>query len=32
MNGAEMAIGAIAVELKGETGVKSVQEYHGLDF
>ena len=32
MNGAEMAVGAIAVELKGETGVKSMQEYHGLDF
>ena len=32
MNGAEMAVGAMAVELKGETGVKSMQEYHGLDF
>ncbi len=32
MNGAEMAVGAIAVELKGDTGVKSMQEYHGLDF
>ncbi len=32
MNGAEMAVGAMAVELKGETGVKSMQEYHGLEF
>jgi len=32
INGAEMAIGAIAAELKGDIGVKSMQEYHGLEF
>ena len=32
MNGAEMAIGAIGVERKGEMGVKSMQEYHKLEF
>lgn len=32
MNGAEMAIGAIAVKRKGDNGVKSLQEYHTLEF
>ena len=32
MNGAEMAVGAITVKLQGETKVKSMQEYHGLEF
>jgi carbamoyl-phosphate synthase large subunit len=32
INGAEMAIGAIGVERKGGIDVKSMQEYHGLDF
>ncbi len=31
MNGAEMSIGAIAVERKGSIDVKSMQEYHGLE-
>ncbi len=32
MNGAEMAIGAMQVELKGSMDVKSMQEYHTLEF
>ena len=30
INGAEMAVGAIAVKKKGDIGVKSMQEYHKL--
>jgi len=32
MNGAEMAIGAIAAERQGRMDVKSMQEYHQLTF
>ncbi|AGI47553.1 carbamoyl-phosphate synthase large subunit [Thermoplasmatales archaeon BRNA1] len=30
LNGAEISVGAIAVKKKGEIGVKSMQDYHGL--
>lgn len=32
VNGARMAVGAIAVKKKGDIGVKSMQEYHKLKF